>query len=262
MLAGYFSKLRLCAVLLLGSSCTCRSLAPQDKLVVFAAASLREAFGALGEEFGRMHPEAQLTFNFAGTQELRAQMEHGAPADVFASADLRQMEMLIQKGRVLPPVAFTQNKLVVVLAPKSTPHIQSFADLPLASRIVVGVPEVPVGQYTLHILNRATSVMPEFKARIEANVVSREFDARQILAKVRLGVAQAGFVYETDALSAPELATLHIPEAFGLAAKYFMAVSSKPQNSRLAHQWMDFVLSEVGQSILKSAGFMPLATEH
>jgi len=216
----------------------------------------------MGEAFRRLHPEAELTFNFAGTQELRAQMEHGASADVFASADARQMDMLAHKGLVQPPVVFAHNKLVVVVAKNATPHIQNLDDLPSASRIVVGVPEVPVGQYTLQILQRATSRMPDFQTRIEAKIVSREFDSRQVLAKVRLGAAQAGFVYQTDALSAPELAVLSIPEEINAAAKYLIAIPSKARNPQLARKWVDFVLSEAGQHILRNAGFMPFTLGH
>ena len=262
VLAGYIRKLSLCAALLVGSSCPCPKPSPQDKLVIFAAASLRDAFYALGEPFGRMHPDVKLTFNFAGTQELRAQMEHGASADVFASADVRHMDMLAQKGLVQPPITFAHNKLVVVVAKNLAPPIQNLTDVPSASRIVVGVPEVPVGQYTLHILQQATSSMPDFQTRIEAKVVSREFDSRQILAKVRLGAAQAGFVYQTDALSAPELAVVHIPEEINATAKYLMAVPSKARNPQLARKWVDFVLSDVGQHILRNAGFMPFTSGH
>lgn len=216
----------------------------------------------MAKQFGRMHPEAEVAFNFAGTQELRAQIEHGAAADILAFADERQMEVLLRKGLVQPPLVFAHNKLVVVVAKNALPQLRNFADLPLASRIVVGVPEVPVGQYTLRILQRANAVMPEFGARVEAKVVSREFDSRQVLAKVRLGAAQAGFVYATDALSAPKLGVVHIPDEFNPVASYFMAVSSKPSNPRLARQWVEFVLSEAGQNILKSAGFMPLTPGH
>jgi molybdate transport system substrate-binding protein len=260
--AGYITQISLCATLLIGSGCTCHKPTQQDKLVIFAAASLREVFNAMGEQFRRIHPEVELTFNFAGTQELRAQIEHGAFAEVFASADVRQMDMLAKKGHVQPPVTFAQNKLVVVVAKESSSHIQSLADLPSVSRIVVGAPEVPIGQYTLQLLEQTTSIMPDFKTRIEAKVVSREFNARQILAKVRLGAAQAGFVYQTDALSAPELAIVSIPDDINPTAKYLMAVSSRARNSQLAHQWVDFVLSGVGQSILREAGFMPLTTGH
>jgi molybdate transport system substrate-binding protein len=262
VLAGQIRKIGLCVALLIGSNCTChKSSQPeqQNKLVIFAAASLRDVFNTMGEQFRRAHPEAELTFNFAGSQELRAHMEHGASADIFASADLRQMDMLAQKGHVLPPIVFTQNKLVVVTVKGWTSHVQTWADVPFASRIVVGAPEVPIGQYTSQLLNRAAS---DFRARIEAKVVSREFNSRQILAKVRLGEAQAGFVYQTDALSAPELAIVHIPEELNPTVKYPIAVSSSAQNPRLAQQWVDFVLSDTAQSILKSAGFMPLTTGH
>jgi len=189
-------------------------------------------------------------------------MEYGASVDLFASADARQMDRLVQKGHVQPPVTFARNKLVVVVAKGSTPHIQHWADLPLASRIVVGVPEVPVGQYTRHILQQANLGMPDFQTRVEAKIVSREFDSRQVLAKVRLGAAQAGFVYQTDALSAPELDVVSIPEELNVAANYFLAIPNKAPNPQLARKWVDFVLSDTGQHILRSAGFMPFAPGH
>ncbi|MCL2625713.1 MAG: molybdate ABC transporter substrate-binding protein [Cystobacterineae bacterium] len=262
VLVGCLYKITLCAALLIGSNCTCQKSTPsaqQDKLVVFAAASLREAFNAMGEQFRSTHPNVELTFHFSGTQELRTQIEHGASADIFASADLRQMDKLAQQGHVLPPVIFTQNKLAVVVAKESAPHIQKLSDLPSASRIAVGVPEVPIGQYTLQLLGRMGA---EFQTRIEAKVVSREFNAKQILAKVRLGEAQAGFVYRTDALSAPELAVVEIPDKLNPVVKYPMAVIRNTSHSQLAQAWVDFVLSEAGQSILEDAGFMPLETKH
>jgi len=252
----------LCAALLLGSNCTCQNSttpAQQEKLVVFAAASLREVFNTMGESFRRAHPNVELAFHFAGSQELRAQMEYGAVADVFASADLHHMERLAQQGYVHTPTIFTQNKLAVVVEKASAPHIQTLADVPSASRIVVGIAEVPVGQYTLQLL---TQMGEAFKTGIEAKIVSREFSAKQILAKVRMGEAQVGFVYWTDALSAPELAVVPIPDNLNPVAQYPIAILRNSPHPLLAQAWVRFVLSEAGQSILESAGFVPLEAKH
>ena len=109
--------------------------------MVFAATSLRDAFTAMGEDFGRAHPGVEVTFNFAGTQELRTQLEHGAAVDVFASADQVHMEALVHGSRASAPVVFARNEPVIVVATEAAASIRSIADLPSAARIVVGTPE-------------------------------------------------------------------------------------------------------------------------
>src|SRR5262249_36740011 len=131
--------------------------AAEQKLVVFAAASLREAFSGLGEELKQTHPGLELSFNFAGSQELRTQIEQGAAADVFASADLKHMDALAQQKRVISPQVFARNEPVVVVARGEANPVRAFAQLPLAPRIVIGVPDVPIGRYTLQILDKANA---------------------------------------------------------------------------------------------------------
>jgi molybdate transport system substrate-binding protein len=104
--------------------------AREDRLVVFAATSLRDAFTSVGEAFERAHPGVELTLNFAGTQELRTQLEHGAAVDVFASADQVHMEALVQASRATRPVVFARNEPVMVVAMEAAATIRSFADLP------------------------------------------------------------------------------------------------------------------------------------
>jgi molybdate transport system substrate-binding protein len=230
----------------------------EDKVVVFAAASLQDAFGKLAEEFKRARPDVDVTFNFAGTQELRTQLEHGAPVDVFASADLKHMDALVAAARVDRPVVFTGNEPVVVVARESAGKIRSFADLPSADRIVLGVPEVPIGRYTLQILGRASEELgTDFRARVEAKVVSRELNVRQVLAKVSLGEAQAGIVYRTDARSSGEdVSVVAIPSEFNVIADYPIAVVVGAPHPSLARAWVDFITSERGQRMLGEAGFL------
>jgi molybdate transport system substrate-binding protein len=248
--------------LLAGTSCEQpRAARREDRLVVFAASSLREAFTAIGQDFERAHPGVQISFNFAGTQELRTQLEQGAAVDVFASADQRHMGELVQAGQVVAPQVFARNEPVIVVAKESAEKIKTLADLPAAARIVVGTPEVPIGRYTLQILDRAgVTLGADFRARVEAKVVSRELNVRQVLAKVTLGEADAGFVYRTDARSAKEPpAIVTIPADVNVLAEYPIAVVAGAAHPTLAKAWLDQVLSEGGQRVLAGAGFLPPA---
>ncbi|WP_437962571.1 molybdate ABC transporter substrate-binding protein (plasmid) [Sorangium sp. So ce119] len=253
--------LLLAACIVSGVGCGRSEPAPvkgEDRLVVFAAASLRDAFTAMGGDFERAHAGVEVTFYFAGTQELRAQLEHGAAADVFASADQRHMDELVKAGRAVSPVVFARNEPVIVVARESAGAIRGLADLPAASRIVLGAPEVPIGRYTLEMLDRASaSLGADFRARVEGKVVSRELNVRQVLTKVRLGEAQAGVVYRTDAQAAQDGVTVvAIPPEINVVAEYPIAVVAGAARSGLARAWVDFVLSEAGQRALRGAGFL------
>lgn len=235
--------------------------APAGTLVVFAAASLRGAFEALGEGFRRTHDHARVTFNFAGSQELRTQIEHGAAADVFASADRTHMAALARQGLVGQDVIFAQNELVVVV-PAGDRKMESFQDLPAAERLVIGAPDVPVGRYTGQVLGKAAARWPGFEQRVMARVVSRELNVRQVLAKVVLGEADAGIVYRTDAAAAAgKVDIIPIPADLNVVAEYPIAVlarSSHPTgHPALAADWIAYVRSPAGQQVLARAGFVP-----
>lgn len=229
----------------------------EDKLVVFAAASLREVFGELAIDFKNAHAGVDITFNFAGTQELRTQLEQGALVDVFASADQRHMDELVKAGRAVATVTFTRNEPVVVVAKEQVAKLESFADLPKLERLVIGTPEVPIGRYTLQIFNKANEKLgKDFRKKLEANVVSRELNVKQVLAKVTLGEANAGIVYRTDALAAKgQVGILEIPAELNVIAQYPIAKVNDAAHPALAQAWLDLVLSPAGQKRLEAAGF-------
>lgn len=229
----------------------------ETELVVFAATSLRDAFTSLGERWKAVHPDATLIFNFAGTQELRSQLEHGALPDVFASADQRHMDELARAGRVSAPVVFARNEPVIVVAKEAASSIRALRDLPRAKRLVIGGPEVPIGRYTLQVLNKAEGALgADFRAALERRIVSRELNVRQVLNKVKLGEADAGFVYRTDAMSAPLLTVIEIPPELNAVAELPIAVASGAAHPQLAHTWIALVRSEEGRSVLQRAGFL------
>jgi molybdate transport system substrate-binding protein len=218
----------------------------QAKITVFAAASLTDVFPKIdrGEKF-----------SFAGSNALATQIRNGAPADVYASANTDLPAQLRAEGFVDKPVAFTRNALVVVV-PKSNPAgIRSVFDLTKDGvKVDVANPSVPVGDYTLQVLKRL-----HLAARVEANVVSRETDVREVLSKVALGQADAGFVYSTDAKTvAGKVKVLRLPVRAQPNVTYALAVVSRSPNKAAARAFVRRVLSKQGQAQLARYGFLPL----
>lgn len=254
--------LRLVPLLSLLASCSEGPTAAPGRreVVVFAAASLRDAFRALAPAYRAASDGAELTFNFAGSQELRAQIEHGAPADLFASADTRHIAELEGSGYVEAPQRFARNEPVVVVAVERANELRAFADLPSVERIVLGAPEVPIGRYSAQILARANDTLgADFAERVFARVVSRELNVRQVLAKVSLGEAHAAIVYRSDAQSARgAVHTVAIPKELNVLADYSLAVVKRSAQKQLAARFIELVRSASGQRELARLGFLPL----
>jgi molybdate transport system substrate-binding protein len=232
--------------------------AQEEQVVIFAASSLRDGFGEVAKLFKHTHPNVKVTFNFAGSQELRTQVEQGAQADVFASADHKHMDELVHANLATVPITFARNEPVIVVAKESAAQIHTMADLPKAERIVLGAKEVPIGRYTEQILELASARFGnDFRQRVEAKVVSRELNVKQVLAKVSLGEAQAGVVYRTDVRGAKDITTVDIPSNLNVVAEYPMAVLAKAPHPALAQAWLELVSSAEGQNTLHKAGFLP-----
>jgi molybdate transport system substrate-binding protein len=248
-----------CVGLLFTVSLSARAEA-RPELVVFAASSLREAFAELGQRFEQSHPGTKVVFNLSGSQELRTQIENGAPADVFASADQKHMQALVDGRSALAPTIFVHNEPVLVV-PKGNPAgIGELQDLPRAKRIVIGIPEVPIGAYTLRILDAASSHYGnDFRAKVEAHVVSREVNVRQVLAKVTLGEADAAVVYRTDAATARQnIEVIAIPPNLNVVADYVIAVLTRAKQRALAGEFVASVLSPAGRDVFSRSGFRPV----
>ena len=234
-------------------------LAPGE-VTVFAASSLTDAFGEIGSAFEQAHPGVTVVFNFAGSPTLRTQIEEGAAADVFASANAAEMEALIASGSVDPDVRdFAGNRLAVITAPGSDPPIRNLEDLARPGvKIVLAAEEVPVGRYSrqaLASLNDAYGTT--YADEVLANVVSLEENARLVVAKVALGEADAAIVYATDAAIKPALGTIAIEDSHNVLATYPLAVLIGAARPDLGLAFVDFVLSPEGQAILGSFGFEP-----
>jgi len=229
----------------------------ERELVVFAASSLQDAFGRIAASFRSVHPGVQVKLAFAGSQQLRTQIEHGASFDVLASADSASALPLVRANHLGALATFAENEPVIVVAPAAASVVRGLADLPKVERLVVGVPEVPIGRYGLEILDRAASELGEdFRRRVEARVASRELNVRQVLSKVLLGEAQAGIVYRSDAATAKgRVRIVEIPVHLNVAARYPIAVAARARHPRLARGFVDFVRSPAGRGALVAAGF-------
>lgn len=267
---GAVTGLLFLAVILVGPVALLRPVAAaaaadvtRRELVVFEAASLRDVFAKLALSFEKSNAGVKVIANAAGSQELRAQIEHGAAADVFASADRRHMAALVAQGLVGSPAVFTCNEPVIVVRAGLTPPLTTLGDLPRAERIVVGAPEVPIGAYTLQILQKASATLgAEFAKRVEARIVSRELNVRQVLAKVVLGEADAGVVYRSDALTARgKVQIVDLPSNINVLAEYPIAVVKAAPQPELARRWLELVRSSTGVAALRTAGFVPCPTK-
>lgn len=236
-------------------------------LTVLAAASLTDAMATLGRTFESGHPGTKVQFNFAGSQQLALQLQQGAKADVFASADERWMQAVRDSGLTTgEPVVFARNRLVVVL-PKANPAgISRLKDLARAGlKIVIGAEAVPVGKYTREMLQKLSATPgfgKDFGARVLANVASYEENVKGVVAKVQLGEADAGVVYRSDATgaSAVRLTTVDIPDVANVIASYPIVVTKASANPDLATAFVELAESAEGQATLQRAGFMPMGS--
>ncbi len=261
----HFSYLALLFAWLISGCAPASSLPAPDPeprtLTVFAASSLINAFTEIGKGFQAANPNVTVTFNFAGSQALRTQIVEGAPADVFASANNTEMNALMDANLVAgdAPQTFLANKLVVVLPADTPAGINSLEDLANPGiKIVFAAEEVPVGRYTREALEQMDDQFGVgFSDEVLSNVVSNEDNVRQVLTKIQLGEADAGIVYTSDAVAAPELQTIDIPVELNVVATYPIAPLVESSNAELARAFIAYVLSEEGQAILQTWGFAP-----
>jgi molybdate transport system substrate-binding protein len=218
-------------------------------IVVFAAASLKPAFTQISQQFKADNPGSGVEFDFAGSSELATQLTQGATADVFASADTAQMDVVVKAGLLAGnPTNFAANTLVIVTAPGNPKNIASFADLakPGVSVVVCQKP-VPCGAATQRV---------EDSTGVHLNPVSEELSVTDALNKVTTGQADAGLVYVTDAKNAKDkVTTVRFPEAASAVNVYPIGVLKKAPQAVTAQKFVALVTSEAGQKILAQSGF-------
>ncbi len=238
----------------------------QREVIIFAAASLAEAFSEIANQFEIEHPGSTVILNFAGSQQLAHQLSQGAPADVFASANKQQMDAAIETGRVMEgsQQPFVRNQLVVVFPASNPGRLQSLTDLAGPGlRLIVAAPEVPAGQYAQSFLSAAgenDAFGPTFRDGVLDNIVSYEENVRAVLSKIALGEADGGIVYISDlnGQTARQVGSIPIPGELTMVADYPIAPVNNSEINEFASLFIEFVLSAQGQEILQSFGFLPV----
>ena len=219
-------------------------------LTVAAASSLTEVMPKIGAAFTKQDPGTTVQFSFAGSQDIAAQVDAGSPIDAIALAGSSSLDAISSK--VGEPELFTSNKLVIIVPPGNPKKITSLADL-AAVRVSLGAPDVPAGQYAREALDNAG---------VEVTPVSEEEDVKGVVTRVSVGGADAGIVYVTDAKAAQgDVEAVPIPDTYNVVAKYpaTTVVASKYPDQAAA--FVQFLLSDTAQQLLRSAGFGPVPSE-
>ena len=226
------------------------STAPSE-LKVFAAASLTDAFTELGRQYAAANGDDKVTFNFAGSQALATQIRQGAPADLFASADLANMDKV--KDLVATPQNFASNRLAIVVEQGNPKGVKGLADLADPGlKVVLAAPDVPAGKYAAEALG---------KAEVTVKPVSQEDNVKAVVTKVSLGEADAGIVYVTDVTAGgSKVEGVDIPDDQNVTATYPVATVKAAKDQAGAEAFLDLVLSAEGQQVLKKYGFLPPPT--
>ncbi len=228
---------------------------PAGSITVSAAASLTEVFTKMGTDFQKLHRRTTIIFNFGASSSLATQIQGGAPADVFASADGANMLKVVTSGQVkADPVDFTANQLTIVVKKGNPKGVKSLADLPRLGIISLCAAAVPCGKYATQMLSQDGVTIPTDKITLGQ-------DVKATLTAVQSGDADAALVYATDAKDAGNAVTeVKISASLNVLAVYPIAPIAASQNSRLANAWIKYVTSPWGQKTLAKFGFLPVPT--
>lgn len=217
-------------------------------VTVFAAASLKEAFTTLGKQFEAAHPRVSVKLDFDASSALAAQINEGAPADVFASAAQKNMQQVVSAGGATAPVTFARNVVEIAVPPGNPAKITGVADLAAPGvKVALCQPQVPCGSVAAQVFANAG---------IEVKPVTLEPDVKSTLSKVELNEVDAGVVYVTDVRAAEgKVNGVPIPDAVNASTEYPIAALTKAPNAAGARAFVAFVLSQAGRSVLAADGF-------
>src|SRR5215213_7017255 len=233
-------------------------------LTVLAASSLIDAFGVLANRFEEQNPGVKVKQSFESSSTLLAQIQQGAPADVFASAAEEEMNTAVEDGLVKgDPEVFVKNR-EIVMVPKDNPaHILRFRDVAKPDvELVLAGRDVPAADYAMEILGKAKGEYEsDFEKDVLSNVVSRESDVRASVNRVVVGDADATFGYASDYTPdiRDKVKVVQIPPDLNIVATYRIAALEDAKSLGLAKKWIELVTSQEGQRVLQKWNFEPAA---
>ncbi|WCK55197.1 molybdate ABC transporter substrate-binding protein [Aneurinibacillus sp. Ricciae_BoGa-3] len=239
-----------------------RNTPAQNKAVAFIAANATEPFREVAGIIEKDNPHVKIESTFAGTQVLRTQMENGAKADVFLSADLSHITALQKEGYVGDFKPVSRGHEVLVVQKGNPKHIGSIHDLATKQlKVVIGVEAVPIGKYTRKVFHNASKDFgAQYPVQVLSHVVSMETDVKQVLQKVALGEADAGIVYRSDVTKrfAGQVQIIDIPKKYNAPSTNYIAVPKNAPHPDLGKKIMAFMLSSQGQAIFKRYNYDPI----
>lgn len=254
--AGWVSRVGLLvATALVLGACTSQNPAVESEsgelsgsAVVFAAASLTEAFAEMAEAFEATHPQVSIVFNFGSSSGLATQLTQQGGADVFASADPVQMKKVADENLLAnEPRVFARNRLQIIVPTGNPAGVATLADLADPDlKVVLAAEQVPAGRYAKKVLS---------KAGVTINPVSEAGDAKGVVGPVTLGEADAGIAYTTDVAAADGAEGIDIPDEYNVEATYPIALTKEAAGNPVAQAFFDFVLDDEGQRIMGDFGF-------
>jgi molybdate transport system substrate-binding protein len=221
-------------------------------ITVSAAASLTEAFTKMAADFEQANPGTTITPNFAASSALVNQIQGGAPADVFASADGTNMQKLVAGGQVTAePTVFAANELTIVVKKGNPERVKSLADLADLGTVSLCADAVPCGKYAAQALSQAGVTIPPEK-------ITKGADVKATLSAVSTGDADAAIVYTTDAKAVGSaVQVVAIPAWLNVYAIYPIARVAESENRDLANAFVKYTVSPAGQKTLQGYGFLP-----
>jgi molybdate transport system substrate-binding protein len=249
---------------------TAASTAPAPRvtgtLTIFAASSLTDAFNEMKGRIEAANPGTTITFNYAASSALRTQLEQGAKADLYASADTVQMDNATKGGVINGGSSiFVRNTPVIIVPAKGAKGITTPADLAKPGvKLVLAAPAVPIGNYSRQIIDKMSkdpAYGADFGSKTLANLVSEEANVRQVVSKIQLGEGDAGIVYSSDVTPAvrDQVTIINIPAPVNVVAEYPVASVKGAANEAGTRAFIDYLLSAEGQAILQKWGFVPLS---
>ncbi|MFP4661473.1 MAG: molybdate ABC transporter substrate-binding protein [Halanaerobiales bacterium] len=241
-----------------------RVSAEEGTIRIMAAASLTEVFNDLKAAFEEKYDGIEVEINYAGSQALFSQIQMGVTADIFASANIKYMNQLEESDMVRKPTVFAYNELVIAVSKESQLDIQNIEDLTKDDlKLLIAEESVPLGRYTIQMLEKQSEnpILPVgFKQKFFENILSKELDVKSIMAKIELGVVDAGIVYQTDvnASNKDVVEIINIEDKYNVLATYPIAILNglNPVNEEMAGKFLDYLYSDEGGMILEKHGFV------
>jgi molybdenum ABC transporter, periplasmic molybdate-binding protein len=235
---------------------------PSANLTIYGAASLKDALDKAKPAWEALNPSSKLTISTDSSAALETQIEQGAPADVFLSADATNPKKLVDKGLATgATVTFARNKLIVIVPTANPAGIETPVDVARRGiKIIAAGDAVPITKYTTELianLAREPGYPSDFVAACTANIASKEDNVKAIVAKIELGEGDAGIVYVTDARTSTKVATVAVPATANVQATDVGVVVKASPNGKAARAFLDWFAGPDGQAILAGFGFLP-----